>query len=151
MKKICFLLLLILPFTGSMGQSGSGTNSDTDPLTRLQDLELQSKVSLYFDTLIVENYQKHLAQNLKTSGVKGYRIRIFSNNGHGAKEMQRQAVAKFLSYFPDVPAYYRYEGSYYKVYVGDFRSKRDALKILFQIDHQFPDAFIVEDRIVLAE
>ncbi|MDA3821428.1 MAG: SPOR domain-containing protein, partial [Bacteroidales bacterium] len=102
-------------------------------------------------TLIQYNYYKHIVQNSKDIGVEGYRIRIFSDIGHGAKERQQRIRAKFLSLYPEIQTYPPYEGSYYKIYVGDFRTKRDALKVLEIIIKDFPDAFIVEDKIVIEE
>lgn len=122
-----------------------------DAMERLENKELEGIIMLQMDSLILENYNKHLVQNNKNRGVSGYRIRIFSDNGMGAKEDQKRVRAEFLSLFPGIPTYYPYEGSYYKIYVGDFRTKRDALKILDKIRRKFPDAFIVEDSIIIEE
>ena len=125
--------------------------SAKDPLGRLQQKEIEGKVFIEIDSLVLDNYHKHLVQSSKNPGVEGYRIRIFSDNGHGAKEGQKRFNANFLSLHPDIPSYYRYEGSYYKIYVGDFRTKREALRSLDQIRKDFPDAFIVEDKIRIME
>lgn len=135
----------------SYAQSGRSNYKSNDALERIKHKEVDGKVSIWLDSLVEENYNKHLVQNKKQSGVRGYRIRIFSDNGYGAKENQRRARAQFLSLFPDIPTYYPYEGSYYKIYVGDFRTKRDALKELEKIRKEFPDAFIVEDNIIIED
>lgn len=122
-----------------------------DALGRLQQKEFSGKVNIILDSLILENYNKHLVSNSRNRGVEGFRIRIFSDNGQGAKDNQLRVSARFLSLFPDIPVYYRYEGSYYKIYIGDFRTKRDALKGLNMIRKKFPDAFIVEDKITIRE
>jgi len=141
-------LLVVIEVNGQNMQSGSRPK---DAMARLENKELEGIVMLQMDSLILENYNKHLVQNSKYRGVSGYRIRIFSDNGMGAKENQKRVRAEFLSSFPGIPTYYPYEGSYYKIYVGDFRTKRDALKILDSIRRKFPDAFIVEDKIVIEE
>ena len=139
----------ILLFTSILvsGQGGSAY----DPLGRLRVREMSGNITMTIDSLIVENYNKHLIQNRKNIGVEGYRIRIFSDNGHGALESQKRVKANFLSLYPEIPTYNKYEGSYYKIYIGDFRTKRDALKTLDAIRRNFPDAFIVEDKIVIEE
>lgn len=133
------------------GQKTYTSARSVDALTSLKQKELTGGVVLSLDTLIVENYNKHLIQNSKNRGIEGYRIRIFSDNGQGANESQKRVKARFLSLFPDIHIYDRYEGSYYKIYVGDFRTKRDALKILETIKRRFPDAFIIDNRIIIEE
>lgn len=108
-------------------------------------------MTIYLDSLLEENYKKHLVKNSQTMGIAGYRIRIFSDNGRGAKDNQKRIRAAFLSRFPELDAYSRYEGSYYKIYVGDFRTKSDAILLLDRIRREFPDAFIVEDNIKIEE
>ena len=120
-------------------------------LESLKEKEANGQMTIYLDSLLEENYKKHLVMNSQNMGIAGYRIRIFSDNGRGAKDNQKRVRAAFLSHFPELDAYSRYEGSYFKVYVGDFRSKSDAILLLERIRRKFPDAFIVEDNINIEE
>lgn len=147
MRFIVLIAVILTVGTAVAGQS----RKSTDALGRLQQKEMSGDVILTLDPLILENYNKHLVQNSKNRGVEGFRIRIFSDNGQGAKEHQKRVRAKFLSLHPEIQTYNRYEGSFYKIYVGDFRTKRDALRILSTIKEDFPDAFIVEDNIIIEE
>lgn len=151
MRNIIFYILLLTTATLLHGQKGVNTTRNIDALTSLKEKELNGDIVLNIDSLVLVNYNKHLIQNSKNIGIEGYRIRIFSDNGYGAKEMQMRVMANFLSFHPEIRTEPKYEGSYYKVYVGDFRTKRDALKILDTIRKNFPDAFIVEDKIVIEE
>ncbi|MEX0980835.1 MAG: SPOR domain-containing protein [Bacteroidales bacterium] len=145
-----FFIFITTILTVSAAVAGQG-RSGADPLSRLQQMEMSGDVVITLDSLILENYNKHLIQNSRNRGVSGYRIRIFSDNGHGAKEKQRRVKADFLSTYPDITTYDRYEGSYYKIYVGDFRTRREALKVLNRIKSDFHDAFIVGDNIVIED
>ena len=89
-----------------------------------------------------------LTSNNKTSGIPGYRIRIYSKSGVRAKEEQQRIKARFLTLYPDIDAYYRYEEPFFKVYVGDCRTQSDALKLLEKIEKDFPNPIIREDFIV---
>ena len=149
-----FFVIFISAMTISFAATAQSPNSAvtaTDALERLQQREMSGQVMISMDSLILENYKKHLVYNSKNRGIEGYRIRIFSDNGQGAKDEQMRVRARFLSLYPEIASYPYYEGSYYKVYVGDFRTKRDALKQLDVVRKDFPDAFIVEDRIVIDE
>ena len=150
MRNIKVIFLSFVLFMARLLVCGQEVDAQ-DALGRLQQKEFSGKVNIILDSLILENYNKHLLSNSRNRGVEGFRIRIFSDNGQGAKDNQLRVSARFLSLFPDIPVYYRYEGSYYKIYIGDFRTKRDALKGLNMIRKEFPDAFIVEDKITIRE
>jgi hypothetical protein len=65
----------------------------------------------------------------------------------GAKEEQQRVRAKFLSYYPTIDAYYRYDEPYFKVYVGDCRTRSEAQKLYDDIKENFPNSIIGEDYI----
>ena len=65
----------------------------------------------------------------------------------GAKEQQQRVRARFLSYFPDTDAYYRYDEPYFKVYIGDCRTRSEALKLYDQVKKKFPNPILREDYI----
>ena len=122
-----------------------------DILESLREKEVSGQVSIYLDSLLEENYKKHLVSNSKNRGISGYRVRIFSDTGRGAKDKQKRIRANFLSLYPDVDAYSSYEDTYFKIYVGDCRTKNEAILLLERIKKNFPDAFVVEYNIVIEE
>ncbi|MFW5804699.1 MAG: hypothetical protein ACOCWG_05670 [bacterium] len=83
--------------------------------------------------------------------IKGYRIRIFSESGINAKKNAFAARTNFLSKYPyddyKIMSYIRWMPPNYKVYVGDFRTKSEALKFQKMIVKDFPYAFYVNDEI----
>ncbi len=153
MKYITIIISFLLAGTFVSGQNYTTgqRQAPKDALGRLMQKESYGRFDITFDTLIVENYNKLLVKNSKNPGVEGYRIRIFSDNGYGARESQQRVKADFLSLYPDIKMHDGYDKSYYKIYVGDFRTKRDALKVLNRIKRNFPESFIVEDKIVLED
>ena len=109
----------------------------------------RDQVHIEIDSLLEVNYYKLMALNSKVKGVPGYRIRIFSESGIGAKEEQQRIRASFLSNFPDIDAYYVYDEPYFKLYVGDCRTRSEALKLYDRIKEKFPNPILVEDYINL--
>jgi len=56
--------------------------------------------------------------------------------------------AEFISKFPDINSYQLYaDPGYFKIRVGDFRTKAEAAKLFLLITKQFPDAYLVPDFI----
>jgi len=131
-----------------MAQIGQ-SNTQTDILQTLQADGQGDRVSVEVDGLLVSNYNKLIARNMKSSGIPGYRIRIYSESGLGAKEEQQSTRARFLSLYPGLDAYNRYDEPFFKIYVGDCRTMSDALKLKDNIERNFPNSIIRPDYINL--
>jgi hypothetical protein len=147
-RHLFFVIALSLIAANAAGQSGQSPASG-DVLQYLQNGGKDGDVYLRADSLLVANYYKLLAQNRSVTGVPGYRIRIYSGSGLGAKEEQQRIRARFLSLFPEIDAYHRYDEPYFKVYVGDCRTMSEAIKLYDVIEDDFPNLFIVPDQINL--
>jgi hypothetical protein len=105
------------------------------------------KISLIQDHKIDELVAKHVEINSKTP-IKGYRVKIhFGADKNKAKEVK----AKFLSKFPEVAAYEKYDQPNFTIRVGDFRTKLEAYRLLKEVQQEFPAAFIIQDEIELPE
>jgi len=131
-----------------MAQGGQ-TGTQQDVLKTLQEDGSVDRVNIEVDSLLVSNYNKLIARNMLSSGISGYRIRIYSESGLGAKKAQQQVRARFLSLYPGLDAYNEYDEPFFKVYVGDCRTRSDALKLQDMIDRNFPNSIIREDFINL--
>lgn len=77
----------------------------------------------------------------------GYRVRIFFDNRQTARAESEAAARRFGSAHPGIPTYRSYENPYFKVTVGDFRTKSEALSLLQRIKGEFPSAFVVKGMI----
>ncbi len=144
MKKLLNILLIFLSLGGLVRAQNPGGQ---EVLSYLQDGGSEGKIRLEADSLLVLNYYKLLTASAKVKGVSGYRIRIFSESGLGAKEKQQKIRARFLTEFPEIDAYNRYDEPYFKVYVGDCRTDSEALKLYDLIKKKFPNPILVPDNI----
>jgi hypothetical protein len=98
-----------------------------------QAADLQSRVNVY------------LSQQAKLNGIRGYRISIYFGSGQDSKKTAELTRANFVTRYPGVNCHTKFEYPYFKVYVGDFRTRSEALKFLKKIEYNYPDAFIRED------
>lgn len=78
----------------------------------------------------------------------GYRIQIYSGN---KKQPANQSRSAFLRVYKKKKAHLNYEQPYYKVRVGDFKTKIEALKFKNNLTNHFPNCFIVNDEIDIKE
>lgn len=105
-------------------------------------LELGVRQSAVVDSAM----RAHLAANPER-GLSGYRIRIFFDNKQTARAESEVVLKKFESLYHDVVAYRTYANPYFKVTVGDFRTKSEAMAHLDGIKKNFPSAFVVKENI----
>ena len=78
----------------------------------------------------------------------GYRVQIHSGN---KRQPANQTRASFLRIHPKTKAHLDYEQPYYKVRVGDFKTKLEALKYKNFIISEYPNCFIVKDEIDISK
>ncbi|HIZ85407.1 MAG TPA: hypothetical protein IAC04_02840 [Candidatus Coprenecus stercoravium] len=81
----------------------------------------------------------------KARTAQGYRIRIYFDNSQDARMISEQIVDTFAVHYPDVPVYRIYDNPYFKVTVGEFRSKADAMRFLEAIRPEYPTVFLVKE------
>ncbi|MDR2449861.1 MAG: SPOR domain-containing protein [Prevotellaceae bacterium] len=101
-------------------------------------LRQSTAIKELFNNYVVRNHYKKL---------QGFRVRIFFDNSQNARQRALEAEANFRTQYPDVPTYYTYQNLYFKVTVGDFRTKSEAMRFLRTIVDQYPGAFIIKDFI----
>lgn len=77
----------------------------------------------------------------------GYRVRIFFDNRQSARQDSEEMMDRFEIMYPGIPAYRSYVNPYFKITVGDFRTRSEAKHFLKQIIGAFPKAFIVKENI----
>ena len=102
------------------------------------------------DTLISRYILANRIQEEKNgySGIEGFRIQIYNSSNRNAREESNKARAAFMSKFPDIVSYPLYaEPGYFKIRVGDFRTKAEATRLFLLISKEFPDAYLVPDII----
>ena len=99
------------------------------------------------DKRVNELVLKHVLVNeARNNKIKGYRVQIH----FGPEKAKAMDVkTKFITSYHNIPAYLDYQQPYFKIRVGDFRTKLEAYKLLQDILSDFPGAFIVGDDIEL--
>lgn len=76
----------------------------------------------------------------------GYRIRIFFDNSQNARGASSALLYRFKTRHPGVSAYRTFDSPNFKVTVGDYRTKSEALAALKMLQSEFPSAFIVQEN-----
>lgn len=127
MKNITFLLLCFICLN-SLAKAQDSTSIKASKTTVIKDSRIDKLNTNYTETFKLE----------------GFRVQIYSGN---KKQPARDARLKFSRVYRKTKAYEVYEQPYFKVRVGDFKTKMEALKFKNDLIKHFPNCFIVKDDI----
>ncbi|MFA6923085.1 MAG: SPOR domain-containing protein [Bacteroidales bacterium] len=107
----------------------------------------EGNVEIIQDSKIDELVKLHINFNEHSKGINGYRIQIFFDSGNNARNKAEKVKHDFLNKYPDTQAYLLFQQPYFKIRVGDFRTRLDAERFLKTIETEFQNSFIVKDVI----
>lgn len=143
-KHLFFLIIFIVTFSSLSAQriikaenivKGDGSYNEGN-VTLIQDPAI--------DTLLT----RHIIGNRKHGGFDGFRIQIYNGSRRTAREEANEANSNFISKFPGIESYLDFAApNFFKVRVGNYRTKRDAIQDFLMIKKEFPNAYIVPDII----
>jgi hypothetical protein len=141
MKHFLFLVFGIV-FV-QMAQSQEVLLNDT--ITPQTDtLEIFKNINVSQDSVLIKLVNWHVEDNQRRNGIEGYRVEIFSNRD---MEKIQNTKIEFMSKYPEQPVHIKFIAPIFKIRIGDFRSKSEALQFFKGIEEDYRSAFIVRDII----
>ena len=79
--------------------------------------------------------------------LSGFRIRVYFDNGQSARTRSESIARSISNAFPGIGVYRTFESPNFKVCVGDFRTKDEALKVYHALKATYPTAIILKETI----
>ncbi len=107
----------------------------------------QGKVEVIADKRIDLLIDKHKYHNRHQPVLEGWRVQIFFDAGAKSKSKATEVQNRFTSRHPETQAYLSFKEPYYRVRVGDFRSRIEAEGFLQIIKGEYPNSFAVSEMI----
>ncbi len=107
----------------------------------VQDPKVDSLVSLH------QKAQQINLEHQEHDGIYGYRIQICFESGNNSKNRAMWYKDDFDTRYSGVSSYIVFEEPYYKVRVGDFRTRLEAEAFLQRIHRRYTNAFVTSDKI----
>ena len=77
----------------------------------------------------------------------GFRVRIYRDLGKNARAVSESIMANVLERYPGLRAYRTFDSPYYKVSVGDCRTRFEAYVLRQRLLALYPRSFVVTERI----
>ncbi|MCL2416647.1 MAG: SPOR domain-containing protein [Bacteroidales bacterium] len=123
MRKILLLFLYFLPILGLSSESS---------VVFLQDPRV--------DVLLHRSIESNRAVTLE-----GFRINIFFQSGNLSRSNALAAQTAFSEQFPEMKSYVSFEEPYFRVNVGNFRTRLQAEAVVENLRRLYPQAHVVRD------
>lgn len=101
------------------------------------------------DQRIEQLIQRQREIHVADSTIDGYRIQIFMESGNDAVEHANLVIEEFKLKYPEMPIYLVFGQPYYRLRVGDFRTRLEAENVFQTLSKDYKKAFITSDRIQL--
>jgi hypothetical protein len=152
MRYLCSVIFLFV-LSSSLGYAQTdtlGINTGISAQTAILE-DFLGKLNVRQDARITDMLIRHSQINQKRNGTDGYRLEIFFSSDARAREQAMKVKHEFNLVFPDVASYMLFQTPNFKVRIGDFRNKSEALKTKAHIASKYPNAFIVKDMIRFPE
>ena len=147
MRKFYFIIsLLFAAVSAASGQNLQVSDTLHTPEVFTKDILVALDGKIVASDSLVKAMDHYIKKN-RTRNVSVYRLRIFFDNKRNARGVSEQVLTEFSEAYPDVPAFRGYINPYFKVTVGNFRTKSEAMKFLNQIKGQYPSVFLVRESL----
>lgn len=114
-------------------------------------MKAQGGVTINEEPIITKMMDAYMGVNKATTStqvIDGFRIQLMATTDRRKVD---QMMASFSARYQDAPVTWTQVQPYYKVRVGAFTSKDGATKYLQSIKKDYPDAYIVTDKVKTTE
>lgn len=109
--------------------------------------QAQDKAHVVFHTAALDSLVTYSNKfNYATTSLDGYRIQVYSGSGASARNDSQNAKRQVLEAYPSERTYGTYNAPSWRVRVGDFRFRSEAMPLLSKLRRQFPGCYIVKDK-----
>jgi hypothetical protein len=147
MKSILSTFVVLLLFWGNaLAQKPAPVNGYRQ-LPASDTTEIWTGLDVHQNPKTKELLEHKIRLNRNNQTTPGYRVQIYFGSGGSARSRALKVKTDFLSSYPEVKAYIIYQSPDFKVRVGDFRTRSEALRLQKKIARDYPNAFIVPDNI----
>ncbi len=136
MRQLLLIFLMTAMATSAMAQKKSIYD-----LSRSNDLG--------YSITINSNVDIKLGSPNNEETARGYRVRIFFDNKQDSRSQAEKIMEEFSELYPSIEAYQEYAAPYFRVTVGDFITRGEAIAVWGKLKRDFPTAFIVSQDISL--
>ncbi|RAJ10745.1 sporulation related protein [Chitinophaga skermanii] len=127
-KLFCLPVLMLLFATAANAQVSDGSVK----VVKDSRIDILVKKQVYINTLAIRNQP-------------GFRVQVINTT---KRNDANEAKARVMQAFPDVKTYLEYQSPYFKVRVGDFKTRDEATELRDKLSNMFPGGVFVIPTII---
>lgn len=146
MKKpfLIVVLILLLP----LAVTAQGGFSVQDIMNQGRSWSEARRLVIIEDPAIDTLINRHIISNAVKGGIDGWRIQIYRGGHRTANDDANRVRARFMEDYPGIRTYLTFDKpNWFKVKVGDYRTREEAAHDFFDIVQKYPDAYLIRDVI----
>jgi hypothetical protein len=103
----------------------------------------QSKVTIIEDPGVTKMMEQYSQEHKALQAVEGWRVQILATPD---RQNLDRSLQTFQSRFPSLSADWVHHNPYYKIRVGAFTTKLEAMRLLYLLKPEYPGAYLVADN-----
>lgn len=119
--------------------SEQNTSSKSGTVYVIQDAALNALINKH---ILLTDYLTH---------TPGYRLQVFFNSSRTARVEAEKIQKRFKTGMLILPVYLEYKAPFWKVKLGDFQTKNEALRMKKKLAKDFPNSWIIKEMIQIKE
>ncbi|SKA07281.1 Sporulation related domain-containing protein [Chitinophaga eiseniae] len=132
MQKLFILVCCLLGSSWAMAQDYTMSGNGSVKVIKDSRLDVLIKKQIYINTLAIRNQS-------------GFRVQVISTNKRGDAN---EAKARVMQLYSDYRTYLDYQAPYFKVRVGDFKSREEASELRDKLSSLFSGGVFVVPAII---
>lgn len=158
MKKfiISIALALFLPALSLVAQEVVEERTDSlNTLSTVVNTDLLGKdiltvigpgVTIMQSESLKDAFNRYVRTNA-TKPMAGYRIRVFFESGQQARARSLSVANALKKQYPNMGVYQNFDSPNFQVFLGDFRTRHDAMRTFNEVRAAYPTAMIMRQNI----
>ncbi len=144
--KSTFIIFIFLFFYAEIFSQAETFKIEDSGITPADRNYNDGTVMITQDIRLRKIVKRHIEVN--NNKFDGWRVQIYFGSGQKAMAEAQNAKKKFLiRYGNKNGAYIVYDSPFFKVRVGDFRTKAEAMYFKTQIEKTFPQSWVIKDKV----
>lgn len=140
MSKFVFVFVLCFYAVSAHSQQNTGSTFFNEICNEGSG---QGSLTIVQDPGIAKLVGIHMEASSKSKVIDGFRIQLYLGSNNNAKKEATEAKTRLLSLFPNERPHVFYDAPFWRVQVGDFRSKNESLSLYKKLKPEFPSCYAV--------
>ena len=148
MNKSKFLIIIILLLSLNVSaQQLTLKMGENDLFTSQNNDKNFGTIYIIQDAALNELVNKHSFLNKNLTYTPGYRLQVFFSSARSARQEAERIQKRFKLGSYNLSVYLEYKAPFWKVKLGDFKTKNEALRAKKKLAKDFPNSWIIKEMV----